>query len=56
MPMLFIRMFGFQWEKNPEFEERIKLLKPYQVNMEMIKKTNNPNVIFLPLFCLHFMI
>ena len=30
-----------------KFEERIKLLKPYQVNMEMIKKTNNPNVIFL---------
>jgi ornithine carbamoyltransferase len=23
-------------------EERIKLLKPYQVNMEMIKKTGNP--------------
>lgn len=30
-----------------KFEERIKLLKPYQVNMEMIKKANNPNVIFL---------
>lgn len=30
-----------------KFEERIKLLKPYQVNMDMIKKTNNPNVIFL---------
>lgn len=29
------------------FEERIKMLKPYQVNMDMIKKTNNPNVIFL---------
>jgi len=29
------------------FEERIKMLKPYQVNMEMIKKTNNPDVIFL---------
>ncbi|TKZ36182.1 ornithine carbamoyltransferase [Brachyspira catarrhinii] len=29
------------------FEERIKLLKPYQVNMDMIKKTNNPDVIFL---------
>jgi ornithine carbamoyltransferase len=30
-----------------KFEERIKLLKPYQVNMDMIKKTNNPDVIFL---------
>jgi len=28
-------------------EERIKLLKPYQVNMDLIKKTNNPDVIFL---------
>jgi len=27
--------------------ERIKLLKPYQVNMEMVKNTNNDNVIFL---------
>lgn len=30
-----------------QFEERIKLLKPYQVNMDMIKKTNNPDMIFL---------
>ncbi|GAB6935306.1 MAG: ornithine carbamoyltransferase [Bacillota bacterium] len=29
------------------FAERIRLLKPYQVNMEMIRKTGNPNVIFL---------
>lgn len=29
------------------FEERIKQLSPYQVNMEMIKKTGNPEVIFL---------
>ncbi|MFC4804736.1 ornithine carbamoyltransferase [Filifactor villosus] len=29
------------------FEERIKQLKPYQVNMDMIKKTENDNVIFL---------
>jgi ornithine carbamoyltransferase len=27
--------------------ERIKLLKPYQVNMEMVHKTGNPNVKFL---------
>ncbi len=30
-----------------QYEERIKLLKPYQVNMEMLEKTNNPAVMFL---------
>lgn len=30
-----------------KFEERIKLLKPYQVNMEMINKTKNSDVIFM---------
>ena len=30
-----------------KYEERIKLLKPYQVNMDMIKKTKNKEVIFL---------
>lgn len=30
-----------------KYDERIKLLKGYQVNMDMIKKTNNPRVIFL---------
>ena len=30
-----------------EFAKRIKLLTPYQVNMEMIKNTKNPDVIFL---------
>ncbi|SES38872.1 ornithine carbamoyltransferase [Salipaludibacillus aurantiacus] len=30
-----------------EFEKRIQLLTPYQVNMDMIHKTNNSNVIFL---------
>ena len=29
------------------WEERIKLLKPYQVNMDVVKKTGNPNVKFL---------
>lgn len=29
------------------FEERIKLLSAYQVNMDMLKKTNNPDVVFL---------
>ncbi|MCK4257708.1 MAG: ornithine carbamoyltransferase [Halanaerobiales bacterium] len=30
-----------------KFEERINQLKPYQVNMDMIKKTGNPEVIFM---------
>ena len=30
-----------------EFAERIKLLHPYQVNMDMLTKTNNPDVMFL---------
>lgn len=30
-----------------QFEARIKLLSPYQVNMEMIKKANNSDVIFM---------
>jgi len=29
------------------WEERIRLLRPYQVNMEVIKKTGNPDVKFL---------
>jgi ornithine carbamoyltransferase len=30
-----------------KFEERINQLKPYQVNMDMIEKTGNPDVIFM---------
>ncbi len=30
-----------------QFAERIELLTPYQVNMEMIKKTENDGVIFM---------
>ncbi len=30
-----------------EYEKRIRLLKPYQVTMEMLKKTENPDVLFL---------
>lgn len=29
------------------FEERIKLLKPYQVNKALLDKTQNPDVIFM---------
>lgn len=34
-------------EPEEEWEKRINLMKPYQVNMEMIKNTGNPNVKFL---------
>jgi len=34
-------------EPDKVWEERIKLMLPYQVNMEMIKKTGNPKVKFL---------
>ncbi len=34
-------------EPNEVWEERIKLLKPYQVNMDTIKLTGNPNVKFM---------
>jgi len=34
-------------EPDSVWEERINLLKPYQVNMEVIKKTGNPEVKFL---------
>ena len=34
-------------EPDSVWEERIKLLKPYQVNMSVIKKTGNPDVKFL---------
>lgn len=33
--------------EDAQYEQRIKLLKNYQVNMEMLKKTKNPHVIFL---------
>ncbi|MBU2712184.1 ornithine carbamoyltransferase [Zooshikella harenae] len=34
-------------EPDNVWEERIKLLKPYQVNRELIEKTGNPNVKFM---------
>lgn len=40
-------------EPDEVWAERIKLLKPYQVNMEMLNMTGNPNVLFehcLPAF------
>jgi ornithine carbamoyltransferase len=34
-------------EPDSVWEERIKLLRPYQINMDVIKKTGNPKVKFL---------
>jgi ornithine carbamoyltransferase len=34
-------------EPDSVWDERIKLLKPYQINMDVVKKTGNPNVKFL---------
>jgi ornithine carbamoyltransferase len=34
-------------EPDSVWEERIKLLKPFQINMDVIKKTGNPSVKFL---------
>jgi ornithine carbamoyltransferase len=34
-------------EPDSVWEERIRLLKPYQVNMDVIRKTGNPDVKFL---------
>jgi ornithine carbamoyltransferase len=34
-------------EPDSVWEERISLLKPFQVNMDVIKKTGNPDVKFL---------
>lgn len=34
-------------EPDSVWEERIKLLRPYQVNMDVVRKTGNPNVKFL---------
>ena len=34
-------------EPESAWEERIKIMKPYQVNMEIVEKTGNPDVKFL---------
>jgi len=37
----------FSMGEESKIQERINLLKPYQVNMDLIKKANNPDIIFL---------
>ncbi len=34
-------------EESSKWDERIKLLKPYQVNAELVKRTGNPAVKFM---------
>lgn len=34
-------------EPEEEWERRLKMMKPYQINMDMIKKTGNPDVKFM---------
>jgi ornithine carbamoyltransferase len=34
-------------EDHSVWEERVKLLKPYQVNLDLVKKTGNPKVRFM---------
>lgn len=44
--VLYTDVWVSMGEPDSVWEERIKLLKPYQVNKEMVEKTGNPNVIF----------
>ncbi|MEL0537424.1 ornithine carbamoyltransferase [Staphylococcus debuckii] len=44
--VLYTDVWVSMGEPDEVWEERIKLLKPYQVNQEMIEKTGNPRVIF----------
>jgi ornithine carbamoyltransferase len=34
-------------EPEEAWEERIRLMKPYQINMDMVKLTANPNIKFM---------
>ncbi|KRK97488.1 ornithine carbamoyltransferase [Secundilactobacillus odoratitofui DSM 19909 = JCM 15043] len=44
--VLYTDVWVSMGEPDSVWTERIKLLKPYQVNKAMMDKTNNPNVIF----------
>ncbi len=51
--ILYTDVWVSMGEPTEVWESRIKLLKPYQINMEMLKLTGNPDVIFehcLPAF------
>ncbi|MGV3134681.1 ornithine carbamoyltransferase, partial [Staphylococcus simulans] len=44
--VLYTDVWVSMGEPDEVWEERIKLLKPYQVDQAMIEKTGNPHVIF----------
>ena len=44
--MLYILIFGLPWAED-QIPERVKLLTPFRVDMDMIKATGNEDVIFL---------
>ncbi|MFA9397911.1 MAG: ornithine carbamoyltransferase [Clostridiaceae bacterium] len=51
--VLYTDVWVSMGEPDEVWEKRIKMLKPYQINMDVIKKTGNPKVIFehcLPAF------
>ena len=47
MDYLYTDVWVSMGEAKEIWDERIKLLKPYQVNMDVVKKTGNPNVKFM---------
>ncbi len=48
--MSYIQTFWVSMGEEFKFEEHVKL-KPYQVNMDLVKKAENENLIYL--HCLH---
>ena len=47
MDYLYTDVWVSMGEAKEVWDERIKLLKPYQVNMDVVKKTGNPKVKFM---------
>ena len=47
MDYLYTDVWVSMGEAKEVWDERIKLLKPYQINAEVVKKTGNPNVKFM---------
>lgn len=45
--VLYTDVWVSMGEDREVWKERLKMLKPYQINMEMISKTKNPNVKFM---------
>ncbi len=47
MDYLYTDVWVSMGEAKEVWDERIKLLKPYQVNMDVVNRTGNPNVRFM---------